>query len=644
MEGMPLWLPIVFPIILFAITLIIILVLRHEDKKSRKLDLVKRYVVQHQAEMSQSVERFRSIAEAAEESIAKKQQETTVLVERLVHQQQEIQDHLDDLDKLQKTLAGYQEVMAQLHTTTEQAQLRTSQVKQEIAKVEQVHQLIDDFLARIPEISKTMEEKRIDFDTMVGQGQRNLDSALENTIIKAKERIDYLLESALNHTDLSFQTMIGTVQAFLHELNTRTEIIEDVVKRLTATSSETMLSLSNVLDERRDDLESRSRVLEELSTQRKEMEQQITAMTIQRASLLQEQTEIELQIERDKAQLDDLRERFVTSSETIEQLKKDDLFSLEAAIPAEVESSPENLNNYDESYDEYVGRHITIDHDLSEYTEEPQIETLFDLDIDEDLLDEYDEEPSSDAEFEEDLEEPFEKYIFDDITEEDYDYEETDDDVSEIDHIYSDEVLDEFEQDNEESEEEEPAKLAEDTDNLTEIPDSRDKKPVVNDQKFEEHDKAPISDMTPANLDDTETTFDFGEEKPRDHESRPEEQDDVIEVTEDYRETQEDGEIKPMGDGDTESSLEMKEDEPDDPDSLSVEQDEVIDMKAIDEGNQEEDELEATDGNGAHKDPDDTKDILVTHKTPIIEKITVSEELEDGEEEIQLDEFDDNKK
>ena len=479
---------------------------------------------------------------------------------------------------------------------------------------------------------------------MVGHVQRNLDSALENTFIKAKERIDYLLESALNHTDLSFQTMIGTVQAFLHELNTRTEIIEDVVKRLTATSSETMLSLSNVLDERRDDLESRSRVLEELSTQRKEMEQQITAMTIQRASLLQEQTEIELQIERDKAQLDDLRERFVTSSETIEQLKKDDLFSLEAAIPAEVESSPENLNNYDESYDEYVGRHITIDHDLSEYTEEPQIETLFDLDIDEDLLDEYDEEPSSDAEFEEDLEEPFEKYIFDDITEEDYDYEETDDDVSEIDHIYSDEVLDEFEQDNEESEEEEPAKLAEDTDNLTEIPDSRDKKPVVDDQKFEDHDKAPISDMTPANLDDTETTFDFGEEKPRDHESRPEEQDDVIEVTEDYRETQEDGEIKPMGDGDTESSLEMKEDEPDDPDSLSVEQDEVIDMKAIDEGNQEEDELEATDSYGAHKDPDDTMDNLVTHITPIIEKITVSEDLEDGEEEIQLDEFDDNKK
>lgn len=430
METIQSMLPLLVSIILFVITLILIFALRAEDRKSRKLDLVKRYVTQHQAEMAQSVEHFRHVAESTEDAMAKQQREIALLVERLDQQQQSIQDHSEDLEELQKLLTYYRDVMGQLSTMTEQAEMRTSQIKEEMAKVERIQNIIDEFKRQIVHVQNVMEQKKNEFDALVLQQEQRLAVRMDNSVSEAKERVDTLLASALDHTDLSFQTMIATVQAFLSELNSRTATIEEVVKRLTTTSSETMFSLSNMLDDKRDDLESRARILEELSAKREEMEIQIAALTERKDALDSEQKLADQELEKTKLQLDELRERFLSSKEDVAAAVKESSNPMVDKIIPVVEEKTSDLDVLypkDEEYDL-----------LDEYEEEPLGSDEFDQTLDDDYLDMLDDETDVDEEdlpFEENLDSEEESLYQEQADEFELDFDETDETSGEDDTI-----------------------------------------------------------------------------------------------------------------------------------------------------------------------------------------------------------------
>lgn len=423
MEGLLTWLPVAVSIALFAISMIVIFALRSEDRKNLRLDKVKTYVAQHQAAINQSIEHFKMIAESAEETMAKKQQEVTGLVERLLHQQKDIQDHSQDLEELQKTLTYYHEVMGQLSVMTEQAEMRTVQVKQEVAKVEQVRTVIDSFMKQLAIATHTMEEQQTSFERLVSDQRLRLGQEMEASIAEAKTRVDSLLESAMSHTDLSFQTMITTVQAFLGELNSRTALLEDVVARLSATSSETIASLSNALDERRDDLESRATLLEDLSRRRQEMELQIAAMTAKANDLQQEQQATNDEMERARTELDQLHERF-------------------SDVEQELQHKQQVLTEVENRAIEAVL--IANNQTGAEQVPEPVAET-----IEPDELEEYSDELLFNAEFDQDLQEELEDYLSDELAEDDeeeedqYDYQ----DLDEPESAYPDQIDDYDEED-----------------------------------------------------------------------------------------------------------------------------------------------------------------------------------------------------
>lgn len=277
--------PILLSIVLFTITLILMYVLRRADQRDRKLELMKRYVAQHEASMREIGDGFKETVAKVEENVAQSQQEVVRLLQRLKAQQEDIQAHSDDLEELQKTIAYYHEVLGQLAAMTEKAEIRTTSVKAEVAKVEQVRITINDFYIQIAAAEVSIGKDKEQLLLLGDQQKQKLRMQIEDSIIEAKERIEALLQAALSHTDASFQTMISTVQAFLRELNNRTELLESVVKRLTQTSAASLLALGTVIDDKREELNKRTQVLEELSGKRLEMEQQIGEMTVLRDEL-----------------------------------------------------------------------------------------------------------------------------------------------------------------------------------------------------------------------------------------------------------------------------------------------------------------------------------------------------------------------
>ncbi len=312
--------PILLSIVLFTITLILMYVLRRADQRDRKLDLMKRYVAQHEANMREIGDGFKETVAKVEENIAQGQQDVGRLLQRLKTQQEDIQAHSDDLEELQKTITYYHEVLGQLAAMTEKAEIRTTSVKTEVAKVEQVRLTINDFFIQLAAAEETMRKDKEQLISLGGQQQERLRMQIEDSIADAKERIEALLQAALSHTDKSFQMMISTVQAFLRELNNRTELLESVVKRLTDTSTASLLALSTVIDDKREELNQRAQVLEDLSNKRLEMERQIGEMTLLRDELAEDVKTVEHNLAELNQQVENTQQSFERQKELSDEL------------------------------------------------------------------------------------------------------------------------------------------------------------------------------------------------------------------------------------------------------------------------------------------------------------------------------------
>ncbi|AEV29944.1 hypothetical protein SpiGrapes_2168 [Sphaerochaeta pleomorpha str. Grapes] len=140
---------LLLPVILFALTLILIFSLRAEDKRNRRLDLMKKKLQQYSREVETVQSQFKETSQQAEEKINRKVQQANQVVLNLEEQILDLQSRSQDLAKLQEVLNNYRDVLKQLGNTTEQAEIRIGQVKKEIDRVEKVRDTLDSFDGRI---------------------------------------------------------------------------------------------------------------------------------------------------------------------------------------------------------------------------------------------------------------------------------------------------------------------------------------------------------------------------------------------------------------------------------------------------------------------------------------------------------------
>jgi chromosome segregation ATPase len=296
--------PIFLSIGLFVLTLIIVFTLRNADSRSRKLEIMRQYVGQYISEVKNKETELHETIAQVEERLETSRLGMEKLVNQITRERESLLAHSEDLEELQKTLAYYHEVLGQLGGMTEQAELRTRQVKNEVLKVEQVGETIEESLAQIAESEERLDQLHERLDHSVEQQKIRLVQQVEESVADAKVKIDILLDDSLNHTDATFQTMITTVQAFLRELNNRTEILEGVVKRLSKTSVESMDMLAAKIDDTKTTLSERDTSLEKIAEKREELEKIIESLGDRKASLDQQIESSELELQDLKDELD----------------------------------------------------------------------------------------------------------------------------------------------------------------------------------------------------------------------------------------------------------------------------------------------------------------------------------------------------
>ncbi|NCC64495.1 MAG: hypothetical protein EOM15_07550 [Spirochaetia bacterium] len=172
-------LELLLPVILFLITLIILYLLRAEDKRDRRLELMKQRIGQFSQMIDVARSEFKDTAQQVEEKINHKIEASNQLLSRIDEQLSDLQMRSDDLLKLQEVLNSYRDSLSRLGSSTAQVEERIAIVKQEYQKVLGVKALIDDFDQRIEIFHNAL-------GTIVEQGTE----AIQSQQLRIKELLD----------------------------------------------------------------------------------------------------------------------------------------------------------------------------------------------------------------------------------------------------------------------------------------------------------------------------------------------------------------------------------------------------------------------------------------------------------------------
>ena len=250
METLEKVLPIALPIALFAVTLIIIFVLRASDKRNRSLATVKKLLDNYKGDVEASDNNFKQYAIELEQTVSKKDQEVKGLIQTVNGQIGELKSYSEDLVRLKNTMETYRSALEGLAVLTKDADQKVQTVQDEADRLDKVRDVIDGFKQDMRDADEhlrkheqqviQLERESIEhMNQAVSDTDSNMDEAIENIHRESAEVFADFKDKTVAETDFrlrklddAFQAVIHTVQQFFGELENKIDEAKKVAEAL----------------------------------------------------------------------------------------------------------------------------------------------------------------------------------------------------------------------------------------------------------------------------------------------------------------------------------------------------------------------------------------------------------------------------
>lgn len=216
---------LILPVVLFIITLIIILALRAEDKRSRSLQTVKEKILSFRNESQQTVVRIQETCHDCTDKINSKKAEAEDTIRAIDFSLETLKNHKRDLAALESVCKSYELALEKLKLQTEHAESRISVVQKEVEKAEMVSKVVDAFkedAARLEDDLKGTEES---YRALVSRTEERLQQVSDGHVEKEKELLK-LFSDELSRNREEFGVFIDEIRDDI--AHRRAEIDEDV--------------------------------------------------------------------------------------------------------------------------------------------------------------------------------------------------------------------------------------------------------------------------------------------------------------------------------------------------------------------------------------------------------------------------------
>ncbi len=179
----------ILPVALFVITLILMLALRAEDKKSRSLQNVKDKISSFRTESQQTMARINETARDCSERVEAKKRDVVELIDSLDASISNLARHREELGQLEAVCRGYELALDKLRIQTEHAEDRIKTVQDEVVKAGHVQAVIDGFHADVAALQDDFSRLTAAAADLVTKTEEDLASTAERHKAKADEMI-----------------------------------------------------------------------------------------------------------------------------------------------------------------------------------------------------------------------------------------------------------------------------------------------------------------------------------------------------------------------------------------------------------------------------------------------------------------------
>ena len=160
---------LLLPVVLFILTLIIIFLLRSDDKRNQRTDLIRKRSQSLLKNVENSQTQFNERVQKIEERISKKIDESHLLMSHVDSQLTDLEARSEDLAALQRVLVTYQTALTQLESSTTQVEQRVTLMRSEVATLNRVQETLSDFDLRFEGFQENL-------DRQIAEGEENMHS------------------------------------------------------------------------------------------------------------------------------------------------------------------------------------------------------------------------------------------------------------------------------------------------------------------------------------------------------------------------------------------------------------------------------------------------------------------------------------
>ncbi len=318
---------LILPVILFVITLIIILVLRAEDKKSRSLQIVKDRIQAFRSETQQTMARMNETAKDAGEHVDSKIKEAVDMIAGIDSSLERLSRHRNDLSALESICRGYETALDRLRVQTEHAEERIGVVQAEVEKASRIDDVVKDFENRVAAVHGEMDLLSQSFNDLVARSRDDLEQvAREHESAARQMRSQFVDDLSANREDF------GT---YMDEVRSDMDRRQDELKSYVDTSRDELdrhgQDARNLVDESVDRL-----------TQEKEglgsfVEESRTSLENLRKELETFRTEIGKSLEDERTRLEEEKQTSLDDASSTYARLAGDLSDSGAAMKAEID-------------------------------------------------------------------------------------------------------------------------------------------------------------------------------------------------------------------------------------------------------------------------------------------------------------------
>ena len=266
----------ILPVALFVITLIIILALRAEDKKSRSLQNVKEKITNFRNEATQTTKRVQETCHDSIDKIQAKEDEAQRVIADIAASLDRLTAHRHDLAALESICRSYEVTLEKLRLQTEHAENRISVVQDEVRKAEAVNVTIESFKSDAAAIEEEIVRQQEAVKVYLNGAKETLDAISLEHQEKEREMLT-LFSDELSRNREEFGSYLDEARAAAVKREEESKrALEDNLERMGEKEKAIMSGIDSRLGEIEEKKESLSVLFDEREKALNEEQQRLT--------------------------------------------------------------------------------------------------------------------------------------------------------------------------------------------------------------------------------------------------------------------------------------------------------------------------------------------------------------------------------